>query len=145
MKHKPKIDYKGKFLSARKRLRLGLGKVGCKNQIKYLDLLPLHQLWLKYMREMLGDKPFTCIPKDPVNPSWENINQQLIKADFHGAKISIDKSRCPTLVGIEGIVIQDTKNSFRICGTDNIVRSKHYLSLYLYIKYRTFTYIVVWI
>lgn len=76
------------------------------------------------MREMLGVESFTDIPENSVNPNWENINQRLIKADFHGAKISVRRSRCPTLVGLAGIVIQDTKNSFRICGTDNIVRSK---------------------
>ncbi|EFN80586.1 Ribonuclease P protein subunit p29 [Harpegnathos saltator] len=75
------------------------------------------------MKEMLGNKSFTSIPKNSTDPNWENINQQLIKADFHGAKITINKSRCPTLVGLEGIVIQDTKNSFKICGTDNTVRT----------------------
>lgn len=124
VKHRPKIDYRGKFLSVRKRLRLGLCKIGYGNNIKYSDVMPLNQLWLKYMREMLGNKSFTSIPENSTNPNWENINQQLIKADFHGAKISIIKSRCPTLVGLKGIVIQDTKNSFRICGTDNVIRSK---------------------
>lgn len=73
---------------------------------------------------MLGVESFTSIPENSNNPNWENVNQQLIKADFHGAKISIDKSKCPTLVGLTGIVIQDTKNTFRICGLDNVIRSK---------------------
>lgn len=124
MKHKPKLNYRGKFLSAKKRQYLGLGKIGHGSNIKYSDVLPLNQLWLKYMREMLGNKPFTTIPDNPTSPNWENVNQQLIKADFHGAKISISRSRCPTLVGLTGIVIQDTKNSFKICGTDNVIRSK---------------------
>ncbi|XP_011145404.1 ribonuclease P protein subunit p29 [Harpegnathos saltator] len=123
VKHRPKIACKGKFLSARKRLHLGLGQVCYRSNIKYSDVLFLNQLWLKYMKEMLGNKSFTSIPKNSTDPNWENINQQLIKADFHGAKITINKSRCPTLVGLEGIVIQDTKNSFKICGTDNTVRT----------------------
>lgn len=81
------------------------------------------------MQKMLGVESFTSIPENSNNPNWENVNQQLIKADFHGAKISIDKSKCPTLVGLTGIVIQDTKNTFRICGMDNVIRSKwHVLS-----------------
>lgn len=103
-----------------------LGKVGHKNQIKYSNLLPLNQLWLSYIRKVLGVESFTSIPENSNNPNWENVNQQLIKADFHGAKISIEKSKCPTLVGLTGIVIQDTKNTFRICGLDNVIRSKQH-------------------
>ncbi|GAB1861683.1 Ribonuclease P protein subunit p29 [Camponotus japonicus] len=114
---------RGKFLSARKRLHMELGKVGHKNQIKYSNLLPLNQLWLSYIRKVLGVESFTSIPENSNNPNWENVNQQLIKADFHGAKISIEKSKCPTLVGLTGIVIQDTKNTFRICGLDNVIRT----------------------
>lgn len=73
---------------------------------------------------MLGVESFASIPKDPNDPNWENVNVQLMKADFHGAKISINKSKCPSLIGVTGIVIQDTKNTFRVCGTDNIIRSK---------------------
>ncbi|XP_011881591.1 PREDICTED: ribonuclease P protein subunit p29 [Vollenhovia emeryi] len=121
-KRKQKIE-SAKFHSARKRLRLGLGKVGSGNQMKYSDLLPLNQLWLQYMREALGVESFASIPMSPSSPNWESVNLQLIKADFHGARISIDKSRCPSLVGVAGIVIQDTKNTFRICGIDNVVRT----------------------
>ena len=71
---------------------------------------------------MLCVESFADISENPRN--WENVNLQLIKADFHGAKISIDRSKCPSLVGVTGIVIQDTKNTFRICGMDNIIRSK---------------------
>ncbi|XP_071554773.1 ribonuclease P protein subunit p29 [Temnothorax nylanderi] len=121
-KRKQKVE-RGKFFSARKRLRLGLGRVGNQNQIKYSDLLPLNQLWLQYMREALGVESFTSIPKNPSSPNWENVNLQLMKADFHGARISIDRSRCPSLVGVTGIVIQDTRNTFRVCGTDNVIRT----------------------
>ncbi|XP_011698627.1 PREDICTED: ribonuclease P protein subunit p29 [Wasmannia auropunctata] len=124
IKPKPKQKVKkGKFFSARKRLRFGLGRIGNKNQMRYSDLLPLNQLWLQYMREMLGVESFADIPRDPSSPHWENANLQLMKADFHGAKISIDRSRCPSLVGVMGIVIQDTKNTFRVCGMDNVIRT----------------------
>jgi len=101
--------------------------------MKYSDLLPLNQLWLQYMREMLGVESFASIPQNPSSSNWENVNLQLMKADFHGAKISIDKSRCPSLVGVTGIVIQDTKNTFRVCGMDNIIRSKRYANVHLLI------------
>lgn len=121
-KFKQKVK-KGKCFSNRKRLHLGLGRIGNRNQMKYSDLLPLNQLWLQYMREMLGIESFASIPKDPSSPNWENVNLQLVKADFHGAKISIDRSICPSLVGVAGIVIQDTQNTFRVCGMDNVIRT----------------------
>ncbi|KYN08244.1 Ribonuclease P protein subunit p29, partial [Cyphomyrmex costatus] len=119
-KYKQKVG-KGKCFSAKKRLRFGLGRIGNRNQMKYSDVLPLNELWLQYMQEMLGVESFADISENPRN--WENINLQLIKADFHGAKISIDRSKCPSLVGVTGIVIQDTKNTFRVCGMDNIIRT----------------------
>jgi len=78
---------------------------------------------LSYIKNLLGITSFTNIPRNPENPNWENINQQLMKADFHGANITIYKSRCASLVGLTGIVVQDTKKTFRICGTDNHIRS----------------------
>ncbi|XP_076640747.1 ribonuclease P/MRP subunit POP4 isoform X2 [Halictus rubicundus] len=114
---------KGKLLTSRKRMLLGLRKIGCKKDMKYNDLLPLNQLWLNYVQQMLGSKFFVNIPSNVSDPNWENINQQLIKADFHGAEISIIGSKCPSLIGLSGIVIQDTKNIFRICGQDNIIRT----------------------
>ena len=127
-KHKSKWNKKkqckGKLLTNRKRMQLGLRKISCQvNGMKYKDLLPLNQLWLNYMQQVLGPKILDNIPKDPTDPNWENVNQQLIKADFHGAEISIVGAKCPSLIGLSGIVVQDTKNIFRICGKDNIIRS----------------------
>ncbi|KAK9304643.1 hypothetical protein QLX08_004067 [Tetragonisca angustula] len=127
-KHKSKWNKKkqckGKLLTNRKRMQLGLRKISCQvNGMKYKDLLPLNQLWLNYMQQVLGPKFLDNIPKDPTDPNWENVNQQLIKADFHGAEISIVGAKCPSLIGLSGIVVQDTKNIFRICGKDNIIRT----------------------
>ena len=139
-KHKNKLNKKrrckGKLLSSKKRMQLGLRKIGCKNDMKYVDLLPLNQLWLKYMQQVLGTKFFSNIPKDPIDPNWETVNQQLIKADFHGAEISVLASKCPSLVGLSGIIIQDTKNTFRICGKDNIIRTipKDVVIMNIYLK-----------
>ncbi|XP_076665125.1 ribonuclease P/MRP subunit POP4 [Andrena cerasifolii] len=127
---------KGKLLTSRKRMQLGLRKIGCKDDMKYNDLLPLNQLWLNYMERMLGSKFFINTPTDPTDPNWENVNQQLIKADFHGAKISVVGSKCPSLVGLNGIVIQDTKNTFRICGKDDTIRTipKDVVIMNIYLK-----------
>jgi len=100
-----------------------LSNISFKNQLKYNEVYPLNRLWLSYIKNLLGITSFSNIPKSPDDPNWENINQQLMKADFHGANITIYKSRCASLVGLTGIVVQDTKKTFKICGTDNYIRS----------------------
>jgi ribonuclease P protein subunit POP4 len=100
-----------------------LSNISFKNQLKYDEVYPLNRLWLSYIKNLLGITSFTNIPRSPDHPNWENINQQLMKADFHGANITIYKSRCASLVGLTGIVVQDTKKTFKICGKDNYIRS----------------------
>ncbi len=39
---------------------------------------------------------------------------QLLKSDFHGSEIEVIKSRCFTLVGLSGIVVQETFSTFKI-------------------------------
>lgn len=47
----------------------------------------------------------------------------LVKADFHGAKLIVTRSKCPSLVGVSGIVAMDTKQTFKVLGEDNKIRS----------------------
>ncbi|XP_017890875.1 ribonuclease P protein subunit p29 [Ceratina calcarata] len=133
-KHKSKWNKKrrcrGKLLTSRKRMQLGLRKIAVaaaaagNSGMKYVDLLPLNQLWLNYMRQVLGTKDFNQnVPRDSTDPHWENFNQQLMKADFHGAKILVVGSKCPSLIGLSGIVVQDTKSTFKICRKDNTIKT----------------------
>ncbi|XP_046417900.1 ribonuclease P protein subunit p29 isoform X1 [Neodiprion fabricii] len=122
-KHVRRKPKKATFLTARKRSELGLNKLDNRINLKYVDALALNQLWLEYMRQMLGVNNFTDLPQGPVEPYWDNIGQQLLKADFHGAKILVIRSKCPSLVGIHGIVLQDTKCTFRVIGEDSIIRT----------------------
>ncbi|XP_014605117.1 PREDICTED: ribonuclease P protein subunit p29 [Polistes canadensis] len=122
-KTKKNIKLRKKYLTSRKRIALGLGKIINKRGFKYTDLLPLHELWLKYIQSALGDNFSFNASYKPTDNNWETINNQLIKADFHGAKIAVVKSKCPSLIGINGIIVQDTKNTFRVCCTDDIIRT----------------------
>lgn len=58
------------------------------------------------------------------NCTPEEITQQMLKADFHGAVMEVHKSTCPNLVGINGIVVFETRNVIKLLGKDNITRSK---------------------
>ncbi|XP_069684024.1 ribonuclease P protein subunit p29 [Periplaneta americana] len=115
---------KKKRLSQKRRRELGLYKVYRKG-MKYKEFQPLHTLWTEYMRsyldlEELEQRGFTC---DPGNKYWNQFSQLLMKADFHGAHLKVVRSVCSSLVGKSGIVVFDTKNTFKLIGTDNIVRT----------------------
>ncbi|XP_025023399.1 ribonuclease P protein subunit p29 isoform X3 [Python bivittatus] len=42
------------------------------------------------------------------------IQTKLLKADFHGALVTVTKSKCPSYVGITGIILQEMKHVFKI-------------------------------
>ncbi|KAH7884881.1 RNase P subunit p29-like protein [Phlebopus sp. FC_14] len=78
--------------------------------------IPLHQLWMGYMSELLGLSPFN--PASPSHdgkmPSSSSMHAKLVKADFHGSLLTVRQSRNPCLVGISGIVIHETENAFKM-------------------------------
>ncbi|KAL2130007.1 hypothetical protein VTI74DRAFT_7003 [Chaetomium olivicolor] len=91
-------------LSASQRRRLGLYTVPRAAQ-KYALYEPLHQLWLGYVREILGNEAYT---------GGEGAAAKLASADFHGAGVEVVRSGCVSRVGIRGIVVKDSKFAFEI-------------------------------
>lgn len=88
-----------------------------KNGVKYNDVLPLNEIWLKYISEVLElDNP---IP-ELTSKAWENFTQTLYKADFHGCILKVIRSKCPSLVDKCGVCIMDTRNTFKIVSENNI-------------------------
>lgn len=74
---------------------------------KYELFVPLHELWLQYIEELYGK-------------SSPNIfGQKLLKADFHGAILTVSKSKCASYIGVTGIAIQETENMFKLITRDN--------------------------
>ncbi|KAJ3053567.1 RNase P/RNase MRP complex subunit [Rhizophlyctis rosea] len=91
-----------KSLSSRERKEMGVWKVD-KEVCKYQLFLPLYELWVQYMDEVL----------DKITQSALMLGK-LVKADLHGAKIAVTQSKCPTNIGISGILIKETENMFYI-------------------------------
>lgn len=118
-----KKQKKGSYSGIRKKVLLNINK-GASKELSFKDLLPLNKIWLDYMRNLLGIENFSEIPNNPLESNWESVNQKIMKADYHGAKIAVIRSKCPSLVGVNGIILQDTKNTFRLIGKDDIIRSK---------------------
>ncbi|XP_021563224.1 ribonuclease P protein subunit p29 isoform X2 [Carlito syrichta] len=94
---------KSRGLSARQRRELRLFDIKPEQQSLFL---PLHELWKQYIRDLCnGLKPDT---------QPQMIQAKLLKADLHGAIISVTKSKCPSYVGVTGILLQETKHVFKI-------------------------------
>lgn len=115
---------KKKQLSMREKRELGLYKIN-KQGMKYKQFEGLHCLWKEYIRNYLNlrelqNKGFTA---EPESGTWCHFSNLLSKADFHGALVKIVRSKCSSLVGQSGIVIFDTRNTFKMIGKDDIVRT----------------------
>jgi RNase P/RNase MRP subunit p29 len=61
--------------------------------------------------------------------SLQEAARRLMNADLHGAILRVTRSKCPSLVGATGILLQETKNSFLLVTVNNRLKSKYLSSL----------------
>lgn len=104
---------KPKPLSAKQRRQLGLYDIPRHGQ-KYALFVPLHKLWLGYVREILGSE---------VCSGGQGAAAKLSAADFHGAEIEVVRSGCVGRVGIKGIVTKDTRFTFEVITAKNKIKT----------------------
>ncbi|XP_058459988.1 ribonuclease P protein subunit p29 isoform X2 [Malaya genurostris] len=107
-----------KKLSRKEIAQMGLYSLP-EDTICYKQMVPLNRLWRKYISRYLGKEK---IPDAP-DLQYNQMTLDLLKADYHGAKISVIRARNPSLVGIKGIVILDTKGTFKIVSRDDRMRN----------------------
>uniref|UniRef100_A0A669R6L6 Ribonuclease P protein subunit p29 n=2 Tax=Phasianus colchicus TaxID=9054 RepID=A0A669R6L6_PHACC len=101
---------KTKTFTARQRRELRLFEIEPEQQ-RYELFLPLHELWKQYIRDLCyGLKP---------DAQPQMVQSKLLKADLHGAVVTVTKSKCPSYVGITGIILQEFKHVFKIITKDN--------------------------
>ncbi|KAK3811763.1 MAG: processing of precursor 4, ribonuclease P/MRP subunit [Benniella sp.] len=100
---------KSKALTAKEKRSLDVYNIPLESR-KYELFLPLHELWKCYMEDLFGS----------TNPVAFTL--KLLKADFHGAIITVVRSKCPTYVGASGIVAQETENVFKIITPSNALQ-----------------------
>ncbi|KAI7266710.1 RNase P/MRP, p29 subunit [Hortaea werneckii] len=100
---------KPKPLSAKQKRRLSLYDIPA-SQRKYAIYIPLHRMWCAYIREILGlgrEGKRTFVDANSAGPV-------LVSADYHGALLEVTRSRCLSRVGVQGIVVKDTKFTFEV-------------------------------
>lgn len=103
-KHKSNKKPKRKEMSLKEKRSRGIYKISSKNQ-RYEMYLPLHELWTGYMQEMLN---LTS------ESNLKVVYPKLLRADYHGCILKVSRSKCPSYIGTCGILLQETKNSFKI-------------------------------
>ncbi|KAJ9088070.1 RNase P/RNase MRP complex subunit [Entomophthora muscae] len=98
---KKNVEQEKKPLSATEKRESGIYNIP-KDCQKYDLFLPLNELWKQYISDL-------CQGQIP-----SRILQKLLRADFHGSILTITKSTSPNLIGLSGIVAQETKNAFLV-------------------------------
>lgn len=82
-------------------------------------------MWCAYIREILAlaaqndsadNKPRAHITPTAAGP-------MLASADFHGSLMQVVRSRCISRVGVQGIVVKDTKFTFELITRQNELKS----------------------
>lgn len=101
----PKRSKFRKLMSSRQRKENGFDLLGPEHE-KYELYVPLHELWKQYVNDiMAGGKV--------------ERSHRFSRCDWHGAIINVVKSCTPGLVGLKGIVLQETTNTFKIITEEN--------------------------
>lgn len=102
---------------------------------RYEAFVPLHNLWLGYMSELLGID-FVPACSTPSNaslteqsvsdvkalPPMISIQSKLLKSDYHGAILTVSRAKNPSLVGLQGIVVQETQETFKLIDPSHVVK-----------------------
>lgn len=120
LSHKKKST-KSSTLNRRQYAQLGLHTLPTR-QMKYEEALPLHRLWKGYMKEHLGLREGDNVP-NVYDAGYDAFSKLLVKTDLHGAKMYVMQSKCPTLIGLSGIAVLDTKNVLKLLGKDDRLRT----------------------
>uniref|UniRef100_A0A3Q3WQ80 Ribonuclease P protein subunit p29 n=1 Tax=Mola mola TaxID=94237 RepID=A0A3Q3WQ80_MOLML len=101
---KKRKSKKAKGLNAQQKREMKIFQI--KPEHQRLLFLPLHELWRQYITDLCSGLKPTSSP--------EFVQQKLLKADFHGAFITVIRSKCPSYVGTEGILVQEFKHVLKI-------------------------------
>ena len=122
-KTKPRRKSK-KPLTAREKRALGLYRLP-KKGLQYSSFLGLHSLWTGYMTELLD---IEALEKGGWSPNLSEETRQLqlqmrvCRADVTGALLTVATASCSSHLGLEGIVLMETKNTLQMISRDNKLR-----------------------
>ncbi|KAM7423530.1 hypothetical protein PAMA_000061 [Pampus argenteus] len=119
-KEKKRNSKKAKGLNARQKRAMKVFHIKPEHQ-RYELFLPLHDLWRQYIIDLCNGLKPSCSP--------QFVQQKLLKADFHGAIISVVRSKCPSYVGTTGILVQEFKHVFKIITKEDKLKGTNWTRL----------------
>lgn len=125
---------KGKYLTAREKRDLGLYKLD-KDGLRFETFKKLHFLWLDYMREIIDFGKIDA-STETTNESQteiyggrmpavldENLQLKICRADMHGCLMKVTRALNSCLIGIQGIVVMETRHTFQIIDKKSVLRN----------------------
>ena len=90
----------------------------------------MHYLWQGYMREIIDFSKFKSEkPLEKQNGGGripaildESLQLKVCRADFHGCYLKVTRATNSCLVGLQGIVVMETRSTFQIIDKTNVLR-----------------------
>ena len=83
-----------------------------KEKMEYTSLLSMNQLWKEYITELMNN-----------SNNDDTILNKMLKADLHGAILTVINSTNKNNIGINGIVIFESKRTFNILNQKNEIKT----------------------
>ncbi|KAI9679365.1 MAG: hypothetical protein M1817_005387 [Caeruleum heppii] len=134
---KRKSDRKPHPLSAKQKRQLKIYEIPPEAR-KWAIYEGLIKLWVRYVQGVLGlslgerkaQKKAMGTGQEPAEvekevrglPVTKEVASKLCGADFHGAEVTVVRSRCVGRVGITGIVVKDCKFVFEVITRGNEIK-----------------------
>jgi ribonuclease P protein subunit POP4 len=83
-----------------------------KEKMDYDTLLSMNQLWQDYITELMNN-----------SNNEENILSKILKADLHGAILTVINSTNKNNIGISGIVLFESRRTFNLLNKNNEIKT----------------------
>jgi len=105
-RQKLRAKKRSKMIKAKEKREKNMLKMP-EDALKYELYIPLHTMWKDYLAATLN------------NSKGSALTAKILKADMHGCCIKVIRSKCPSFVGLEGIVLLETERTFQIITRHN--------------------------
>uniref|UniRef100_A0A0G4GR22 Uncharacterized protein n=1 Tax=Chromera velia CCMP2878 TaxID=1169474 RepID=A0A0G4GR22_9ALVE len=79
--------------------------------VPFSEYEALHQLWSQYATDLIAD----------AKSDTESATR-LLGGDLHGAILTVESSKVPSLIGASGILLKETEQTFQVISRDNRLR-----------------------
>ena len=122
-----KRQRKGQYLTSHERRTLGLNKLP-KKGLRFSDFHQMHGLWKEYMRKVIGfsaDERKVAEARSESSVMTlgdEQLQMRVCRADYHGAFVKVVRALNPKLIGIQGYVVMETRNTFQFVAKDSSLK-----------------------